>query len=451
MPPYAYDDAGAAVLREHYAADFHEYGYEPAPTAGDRGWEQRVAPLLDGLRTTIDEHARIGQLHRAMRRARTRNGGAARSAVLTNVEGHADFDVRWAWADGVAEPGFTAVLRVRNEARSLPVGAAAAAAGRTAGRLVDNGSTDGTVAVARRVAADAGAADRLELRTYPFAVARCGAEHLGTPAESVHSLAHFYNWSFSHVRTAYALKWDGDMVLTDAAVAALRDLEWQLEGTEVVVRVPRHPLYLADDRRAFLDTGRAQLRAVGVAEPARLQLRQGDRLGAAAVVGRRRDDHAGRLVVRRAQAPRRRRVRPLVAQRLRRVGAHAAQAARVGDVPRRRGRRASCPRASSRSWRRTGCHVIDYVRTTWLPDGRARPSPSPADGPSPSARRRRGACGRAAAPSTKRQRDAMAGVHGPQLPQHLVWTEAMPRAAPRAARAPRTGRACGHGPRSPGT
>ena len=32
------------------------------------------------------------------------------------------------------------------------------------------------------------------------------------------------------MRTGYALKWDGDMVLTDAAVAALRDLAWQLEA-----------------------------------------------------------------------------------------------------------------------------------------------------------------------------------------------------------------------------
>jgi glycosyltransferase involved in cell wall biosynthesis len=119
--------------------------------------------------------------------------------------------------------------------------------------LVDNGSTDGTVAVARRVAADAGAADRLELRSYPFAISRCGAEHLETAPDSVHSLAYFYNWAFSHVRTTYALKWDGDMVLTDAAVAALRDLEWQLEGTEAIVRVPRHPLYVAGDRQAFLD------------------------------------------------------------------------------------------------------------------------------------------------------------------------------------------------------
>ena len=252
-PPDAYDDAAAAVLREHYAADFREYGYESAPGVADPDWDPRVAPLLDSFRTTIDEHTRIGQMHRAIRRVRARPAGSARSSMLRNVEGHADFDVRWAWADGEIEPGFTAVLRVRNEAPSLPwvLPPLLRAARRVV--LVDNGSTDDSVAVARRVAADVGSADRLELRSYPFAVARCGAEHLGTPAHSVHSLAYFYNWSFSHVRTAYALKWDGDMVLTDAAVDALCDLEWQLEGTELVVKIPRNPLYLAGDRRAFLD------------------------------------------------------------------------------------------------------------------------------------------------------------------------------------------------------
>jgi hypothetical protein len=120
--------------------------------------------------------------------------------------------------------------------------------------LLDNGSTDGTVGVAERVAAGMGAAERLEIDDYPFAVARCGADHLATPGDSVHSLTYFYNWSFAHVDTAYALKWDGDMVLTDAAVGTLRDLSWQLEARESVLRMPRYPLYVLDDRHAFLDT-----------------------------------------------------------------------------------------------------------------------------------------------------------------------------------------------------
>ena len=132
--------------------------------------------------------------------------------------------------------------------------------------VVDNGSTDGTADLAHRIASDENAADRLEVHSYPFAVARCGEEHLstadtfavarcgpehlGTPAASVHSLAYFYNWSFSHVRTGYALKWDADMILTDGGSAALRDLEWQLEASQFVVKIPRYPLYVADERHA---------------------------------------------------------------------------------------------------------------------------------------------------------------------------------------------------------
>ena len=121
--------------------------------------------------------------------------------------------------------------------------------------LVDTGSRAGCVDVARRLAAETGATDRLDVLAYPFSVARCGPEHLGTPADSLASLAYFYNWSFSHVRTRYALKWDGDMVLTDPLVNVLRDLAWQLEAFDALVRMPRYPLFVADDRHAFLDTG----------------------------------------------------------------------------------------------------------------------------------------------------------------------------------------------------
>jgi hypothetical protein len=272
--PHAYDPAAAAVLGERHAADLEAFGYAP-PVTAERAdpvaigaWERRACAALPAVRATIDDRARLGQLHAATRRGarrlraveerlerradRTAHAGA-RAPVIANAEGRGDFTVRWGWADGPLPPGFTAVVRVRNEARSLPF--ALPPLLRAADRVVvvDNGSTDGTRHVARAVAAAAGAQDRLEVLEYPFAVARCGPEHLATPAASVHSLVHFYNWSFAQVRTAYALKWDGDMVLTDAAVRALRDLAWQLEGVEAVVRVPRHPLYLVDDRRAYVD------------------------------------------------------------------------------------------------------------------------------------------------------------------------------------------------------
>lgn len=173
--------------------------------------------------------------------------------LLDNLEGHADFDVRWPRDHRSLAPGLTAVLRVKNEARSLPW--VLPPLFRAVQRLVvvDNQSTDGTPEVARSVAAACGASDRLLLTTYPFTVSRCGQEHLETPETSVHNLAYFYNWSFAHVGTAYSMKWDGDMVLTAEGVDTFADLSWQLEEVEAVVSMPRHPLFVESDRVAWLD------------------------------------------------------------------------------------------------------------------------------------------------------------------------------------------------------
>jgi hypothetical protein len=268
MPPTAYDEAAADAVNKCYSADFEHYEYEPVKPADDGAseaeWRDRVEPMLPMLRETIDRHARIGQLHRVALRvpwlvqrlaaAEVRQADLSKPK-LTNLEGHEDFDAVWRWSEGRTEPGFTAVVRARNEARSLPLVLPHLLRAVKRVVLVDNGSIDGTADVARQVASEADALDRLEIHTYPFAIARCGEDHLETPAASVHSLAYFYNWSFSHVRTDYALKWDADMVLTDAAVNVLRDLAWQLEASPGVVKIPRYPLYVVDDRRAFLDLG----------------------------------------------------------------------------------------------------------------------------------------------------------------------------------------------------
>ena len=43
------------------------------------------------------------------------------AAGLTNLEGHRDYDITWPWLrPGGLRPGTTAVLRVKNEAPSLP-------------------------------------------------------------------------------------------------------------------------------------------------------------------------------------------------------------------------------------------------------------------------------------------------------------------------------------------
>jgi glycosyltransferase involved in cell wall biosynthesis len=172
---------------------------------------------------------------------------------IHNREELPDWDLRWGWADSALEPGLTAVMRVKNEARSLPFVLPPLLRAVQRVIVVDNDSDDGTPEVADKIATEQHADDRVEIKSYPFRVSRCGPEHLHTPVDSVHSLAYFYNWSFSGVRTAYSLKWDGDMVLTEDGIAALRRLAWQLEDVEAIVVIPRHPLYVVDEQTAYFD------------------------------------------------------------------------------------------------------------------------------------------------------------------------------------------------------
>ena len=124
--------------------------------------------------------------------------------------------------------------------------------------VVDNQSDDGTADVSRQTAEKLGLSDKLTVLDYPFAVSRCGLEHLWTPERSVHSLAYFYNWSFAQVATEYSMKWDGDMVLTPEGIAIVRDLGWQLTG-DVLVTMPRHPLFVESDSVAYLNRGTSNI------------------------------------------------------------------------------------------------------------------------------------------------------------------------------------------------
>lgn len=174
-------------------------------------------------------------------------------ALIPNREGLPEFDVHWPWAEGTLARGLTAVLRAKDEARNLPwvLPPLLRAVDRVV--LVDNQSADDTAGVARQIAEREGAAARLDVRSYPFDVSRCGPEHLATPGDSVHSLTHFYNWSFAQARTRYSMKWDGDMVLTPEGVAMLSQLVWQLETKVSVVAFQHHPLYVESARVGYFD------------------------------------------------------------------------------------------------------------------------------------------------------------------------------------------------------
>ena len=170
----------------------------------------------------------------------------------SNREGHTEFDIRW--HDPEPTPNvFTSVIRVKNEAQSLPWVLPPLLRVSERVVLIDNGSDDGTPDLAERIAKEEGCEDRFELLHYPFSVGRCGPEHLSIPPDSVHSLAYFYNWSFSHVRTKYGLKWDGDMVITEEGERYFRNLAWQVRHIEAMIRIPRYPVYIESDRVAYVD------------------------------------------------------------------------------------------------------------------------------------------------------------------------------------------------------
>lgn len=182
---------------------------------------------------------------------------------LRNRERLSEFDAASPWRHPLA-PGVTAVLRVKSEARNLPWVLPSLFRSTEAVVMIDNQSVDGSAEIAREVARRHGFSARLRVIAYPFDVSRCGPEHLRTPPDSVHSLAYFNNWAFSHVRTAVALKWDGDMVLTQDGERLMADFGWQVLGRHsVVVKMPRHPIYVESDKVAYVDLGLSNVEHYG--------------------------------------------------------------------------------------------------------------------------------------------------------------------------------------------
>lgn len=160
---------------------------------------------------------------------------------FSNLEGLPDFD--FVLPNPAQRPGVSALLRVKNEEPKLRHCLLSIAGLFREIVLVDNGSMDATVEVAREVAAGLDPNHPIRIVSYPHDVARCGPEHESTPATSLNSLVYFNNFGLSHCTSRYVCKWDGDMVLRRAArrpfarllqrLDSVSDECWRLKGQTV--------------------------------------------------------------------------------------------------------------------------------------------------------------------------------------------------------------------------
>ncbi|HET8654386.1 MAG TPA: sulfotransferase family 2 domain-containing protein [Longimicrobiaceae bacterium] len=141
---------------------------------------------------------------------------------LRNAEGLADFDC--ILPAPRLRPGISAMLRVKNEETKIEGCLASILGVFSEIVLVDNGSTDRTIDVVRRFKAANDDSDAIKIFSYPFAIMRCGEEHLATPADSVHSAVYYYNWCLSRCTRSYVCKWDADMILHRDYRAAWRSV-----------------------------------------------------------------------------------------------------------------------------------------------------------------------------------------------------------------------------------
>ena len=240
--------------------------------------------------------------------------------------------MRWAWADGPLEPGFTAVVRVKDEARVAAVGAAAAAARREPRR-------------ARR--------QRLDRRHRRRRPPSRGGLRRGRPARGpapTRSRSPAAAPSTSPRRrrpcTASRTSTTGRSRTCAPPTRSSGTATWS-SPTPPSRRCATSPGSSRPPRRS---SGSPATRSTSPTSAARSSTRLRNcepwgwpnRPGYSFVKaidwelplwGGDAADHAARVVVRRAQAPRRRRVLALVAHRLRLVRPHPAQATRMGGLP----------------------------------------------------------------------------------------------------------------------
>ena len=165
----------------------------------------------------------------------------ARRRAFSNREGLSEFDFELPASR--TERGVSAMVRVKDEARYVERAVRSIRGVFDEVVVIDNGSRDGTREIVEALGGLADEASPLRLLSYPHRLALFGSEHAATPVDSVHSAVYFTNWCLSHCRYSHVCKWDGDMILRQAAAGPFRELLvhvpqtwgpcWELRGQTV--------------------------------------------------------------------------------------------------------------------------------------------------------------------------------------------------------------------------
>jgi hypothetical protein len=126
----------------------------------------------------------------------------------------------------------SAVLRVRNEGLFLRAAVESILPSVDEVIIVDNQSSDQTLAVANSLQSEF--AQKVRVFTYHHDIAKCGEDNKNEFAKDPKSprlLSNFYNFSFGKAKMNYLLKWDGDMIATPAFHEVVREFRKTIRQT----------------------------------------------------------------------------------------------------------------------------------------------------------------------------------------------------------------------------
>jgi glycosyltransferase involved in cell wall biosynthesis len=209
-------------------------------------------------RKTLPDAARLGLRNQLERVLEAKQDLYDRIIVkkreFTNKEGFVNFN--FSLIANRKREGVSAMLRVKNEESKIYYSLKSIYEIFDEIVLVDNGSTDRTLEIAREFKIEEDQTDKIKIYFYPFKLARCGDEHYGTPEDSVCSITYYTNWALSKCSCRYICKWDGDMVLRKEVRKTFREFLGQIQtGRKCGCVIYGQTVYRDGGRQYYLAKG----------------------------------------------------------------------------------------------------------------------------------------------------------------------------------------------------